>query len=165
MVDIYKNKSKLEEYLLLKNFLDIDTDIDINIKTKYHDNIHEKGIYLIENNLMTTKEIIKFIKEQDYYYSFDKPFIFSQKRDPKVFSSIGITSECPNYKENIKLIKDNELYKLYDGSTADLKDKFYVEILKQVKTVNDMESIFEIFPNLYINGTLLSIPNPHFYYF
>ncbi len=119
-------------------------------------------MHLIKNNLMTTKEIIKFIKEQDYYYSFDKPFIFSEKRDPKIFSYIGITSECPNYKENIKLIKDNELFKLYDGSTSELKDKFYVEILKQIKIVNDMESIFEIFPNLYIKVRLLLYINNKF---
>ena len=163
MVDIYKNKDKIEEYILLKNILEKDKNVDTKIIQDYRDNIHNKGKSLIEKGKMTNKQIIKFIKEQDYYYSFDKPFIYDRKkRDAKIFSFIGITSKCPDFKENIKLIKDNELYKLYDKSTPELKDFFYKEILKQMETFNDMESIFETFPQSYIKGRFLLFINRKF---
>ena len=112
---------------------------------------------LIERNKMTTKEIINFIKNQDYYYS--PAFIYDKKRDYKIFKYIKITSECKDYKENIRLIRENELYKLYDYSTPSMKDLFYGEIVKQIEKVNDMENIFEIFPMEYIKGHLLHIIN------
>ena len=88
-------------------------------------------------------------------------FLTKKKRDPTILNYIKITSKFKDYKENIKLIKDYELYKLYDNSTIDMKKMFYSEILKQIQSFNDIESIFEIFPSGYITGLLLDYINRH----
>jgi hypothetical protein len=109
MVDKYFNKS-LEEYLLLKNFIKENNKIDHKILVQYYEYIHVKGMYLIKGNQMTIESIIKFIKTQDIYY-YDDNFNHNKNRDPDIFNYIKITSVCENYKENIKLVKTNELYK------------------------------------------------------
>ena len=159
MVDIYKNKKSLDEYLLLNKFIDLDKEKKIpqNVFIKYQNNIHLKGMDLIQNNKMTTKEIINFIKYQDYFYSDN--CISHPKRDTEIFKYIKITSKFKDYKESIKLIKEKELYKLYDSSPLSKKDLFYSEILKHIDEVNEMERIYEIFPSEKINGRLLQFIN------
>ena len=161
MVDIYINKNNLKEYLLLKQFINLDNNkINQNVLNKYYDNIHDIGMHLIKENKMTIKEIIDFIKNQDYYYGIQN--IFHPKREPEIFGYIKITNKCKNYKENIDLIKKNELYKLYDYSPDSMKDMFYNEFLKQIETINDMENIFAIFPSEYITKRLLKHINNKF---
>ena len=160
MIDTYINKENFEEYLLLGNFIKLGNNINTKIIDKFHKNIHEKGISLIKNDKMTPKQIANFIKCQDYYYGIK--YVFDEKkRDPTILNYIKITSKFKDYKENIKLIKDYELYKLYDNSTIDMKKMFYSEILKQIQSFNDIESIFEIFPSGYITGLLLDYINRH----
>ena len=149
MVDIYINKNNLEEYLLLKDFIDDKNQkIEPNTFVKYYNKIHDTGMRLIKDNKMTAEQIIKFIKNQDIYYSNSKQYYGSFKRDPEIFSYLKITD-----KKNIQLIKDNKLYKLYDKSSFEMKVRFSLEITKQVKTFNDMDYVFEIFSDDYITDS------------
>ena len=113
---------------------------------------------LIKYNKMTTKEIIDFIKCKDYFY-YSNSCYSDRRRDHGIFKYIEITSKNNYYKENIKLIKENGLYKLFDNSIPMIRDYFYIEILKQIDTFKDINNIFEIFPDNYIKGSLLSLIN------
>ena len=156
MVDTYIKKN-LNDYLLLKNFIK-KGNINSNILDKYYTNIHVKGMTLIINNKMTPKEIINFITTQDYYYYNDK-WSTNPNRDPEIFNYINISSNYENYKENILLIKENYLFKLYDKSTQEMKERFYSILLNQINTLNDMKNIFNIFPSEYIRGRFLDLIN------
>ena len=86
--------------------------IDSKSINDYYYKVHNKGMYLIKNDKMTTKEIINFMLSQDiYYYKKDKKN--DNNRDPIIFKFIPITYIDKNYLENVKLIKQNNLWDLF----------------------------------------------------
>ena len=64
---------------------------------------------------MTTKQIINFISSQDIFY-YDPSYNKDNNRDPMIFEYIPITDVDKNYLENIKLIKERNLWNLFSGS-------------------------------------------------
>ena len=105
--------------------------------------LHKKGINLIENRQLKTKDIIKFVTSQDIFY-FSPRYKNSEKRDPIVFKYIPITNIDKEYLNNIQLIKDNRLYELFIDSPNDLRKKFYNILLSQMKKIQ-ISKVFFIF--------------------
>ena len=151
MIDFYSNK-ELHEFCKLNNIVGLLKGNKINSKNidYYYNKVHNKGMYLIRHNKLLSEEIINFILSQDIYY-FNPSYKNNENRDPEIFSYIPITDENKNYKINIKLIKDNDLWNLFADSYFMTKRKFHQVLLSQMKKVKDLKSIFDIFPIKYFD--------------
>ena len=99
---------------------------------------------LINNHDLSVNEIITNIKTKDIYYS-DPKYINDDNRDPSIFRHIPITNINEKYKENIQLIKENNLLDIFLNSNDKKKKEFYSIFLEQIKKVLDFQTIFEIF--------------------
>ena len=118
--------------------------INIEKEAEMSGNIHDKGMELIEQNKMTTDEIINFIKTKDIFY-YDDIYYSNPNRNPDIFKYIQITSKCKNYKENITSLKANpDLFDLFKNS-KEKRIKFYENFLFQIEKFVDMNIIFDIF--------------------
>ena len=151
MVDYYSNKS-LNEFCkldiiagLLKNQKIMTKKFDI-----FYNKIHQKGMNLIKNKKLTTKEIINFITSQDIYY-YNPIFKNNNNRDPKIFNYIPITDIDKNYLDNIKQIKDFRLWEIFSESNYKTQSYFKSVIIEQMNKIRDFNSIFEIFPLEYFD--------------
>ena len=123
LVEFYKSKEPYHYYV-----------------KKFYNNIHNKGLKLIENKEMNLIQIIEFIQKYDiFYYSQE----YEKDRDPKIFKDIQITDIDKNYKENIKILKDNRIWSIFVNSKKE--KEFYKIFLEQVKKVKDFAFIFELF--------------------
>ena len=142
LIEYQSNKSlnelcDLKKYLLMEN-------LGKDIMEYYYNKIHKKGLGLIENGKLEPKEIIHFIINQDVFYSL-KEYENSPKREPKIFKYIPITNKNNNYKEYIKLIKDENLWNIFSNSKPEMKIEFYSILLNQMENIIDFKSIFDIF--------------------
>ena len=162
LLSLYSTK-KLSElvklYKIVKILQEIPTII-LEQKEELYQKIHEKGMNLIINGKLNVSEIISFIKEQDIYYS-NSNYKNNTKRDPAIFRYIPITDNNNNkdYLENIKLIKQANLYNIYDESDKNMKIYFYKIILEQIKKVMDFKSIFDLFPLEKIDADFVELIN------
>ena len=126
----YYSNEDLNELCKLHNLVRL-LNINSKLKEKFYYILHEKGINLIKNGKLEIQAIIFFITCQDIFY-FDQRYKNNEKRDPIVFKYIPITNTNKEYLNNIKLIKDCELYRLFIDSSHDLKKKFYNILLDQM---------------------------------
>ena len=156
MVNTYIRRN-LDDYLLLNKICE-NINIKTDIKEEYYNNIHNKGMNLIKNKKMSTKEILLFIKTKDVYYFRDN-FSENVNRDPNIFKYIHISSNDKDYKENIKLIKEYNVCNLFDKSNNVAQKKFYLSFLDQIDKFNDLINIFEIFSSEFKNDILLTLLN------
>ena len=157
----HKNYQILDYYKILKNLIEYQSNKSLNelcdlkkyllrenlgkdIMEYYYNKIHKKGLGLIENGKLEPKEIIHFIINQDVFYSL-KEYENSPKREPKIFKYIPITNKNNNYKEYIKLIKDENLWNIFSNSKPEMKIEFYSVLLNQMENLVDFKSIFDIF--------------------
>ena len=111
---------------------------------------------------MNVNEIINFIISKDIYY-YNPNFKNHNNRDPKIFQYIPITDIDNNYLYNITLIKKNNLWNLFSESNISLRKKFYEILLDQIKKLEDIESIFLIFPIKDIDKDLTLLLNQKIY--
>ena len=144
MIDFYKDKN-LNKFCQLHNIVGLLKIYNISTKSIeiFYNILHQKGMELIKNKILTNEEIFNFIFFQDIYY-FNPIFKNSNNRDPEIFRYISITDIDKNYLENIKKIKENKLWSLFSEQNS--KMKFYGIILEQMKKLKDFKSIFDIFP-------------------
>ena len=151
LVNFYSNK-ELNELCNLKKILFLFKSNNLKIYNidKFHKKIHEKGIQLIINNNMNIDEIMDFINKKDIYY-YDKKYIKDELREPKIFEYIPITEVDNDYEKNIEILKNNEIWKIYEDSSYKLKEKFYNSFLRQIKKVKQFKYIFDLFSLDHIN--------------
>ena len=124
-----------------------------NLINTFYKKVHEKGMTLIQNNQLTTEEIFTFIMSQDVYYC--KPTNSkSEFRDPEIFKYIPITKRKngdDEYLRNIDFIRNNRLFELFSEQNYKVVKKFQEILLAQMKTMSDLKSIFDIFPQKFID--------------
>ncbi len=151
LVNFYSNK-ELNELCNLKKILFLFKSNNLKIYNidKFHKKIHEKGIQLIINKNMNIDEIMDFINKKDIYY-YDKKYIKDELREPKIFEYIPITEVDNDYEKNIEILKNNEIWKIYEDSSYKLKEKFYNSFLRQIKKVKQFKYIFDLFSLDHIN--------------
>jgi hypothetical protein len=158
----YLNKS-LDEFCKLNALIDFlkTQKIKDKILEEYYISIHNKGLNLIKKGDLKAEQIIYFMQKQDVYYYKDN-FKKNNLRDPIIFNYIPITKkendDKDEYLKNIKLIKDNRLWELYNES-GNLQSKFFNIILGQMENYRDFKAIFEIFPIKYLNQNLAFLLN------
>ena len=158
----YLNKS-LDEFCKLNALIDFlkTQKIKDKILEEYYISIHNKGLNLIKKGDLKAEQIIYFMQKQDVYYYKDN-FKKNNLRDPIIFKYIPITKkendDKDEYLNNIKLIKDNRLWELYNES-GNLQSKFFNIILGQMENYRDFKAIFEIFPIKYLNQNLAFLLN------
>ena len=149
MVDFFSSK-QLNEFCSLDKVIGLLKNQKIDSKSikDYYYKVHQKGMYLIKNGKLTIKEIIDFMLSQDIYY-YNEAFKNDSNRDPIIFKYIPITDSDKNYLKNVKLIKQNDLYNIFSGSSFPIKDRFHKILLEQMQKIKDFKSIFDIFPLQY----------------
>ena len=156
----YSNKS-IEDLCKLRNILQLTSKENESYNKNQQnldDKIHDMGINLIRNKKLTSDKIIFFITEQDAYY-FQKEINDIKKKNPEILRNIPITNVEENYLENIELMKDKKLWKIIVESKEEIKIKFCEVLLEQIKNVNDLKSIFDIFPIDEINKSFTGLIN------
>ena len=153
----YASYKDLKELCKLKDFLPLlskdrrGQDITRNFYIK----IHQRGIDLIKNKKLTTDEIFSFIMVQDVFY-FKPIFNKNELRDPEIFKYIPIVKNKKKkidreYINNIKKIKDNSLFLIFNECSYDTKKRFYQILLGQMEIMSDIKAIFDIFPIKFID--------------
>ena len=150
LVDIYANET-LDEFYNLKSLINTLNNQLSNITIEnYYTKIHQKGMNLIKMEEMNdAEEIIKFIYEKDIFYQ-DEKYVNSEFRDPLIFSYIPIGNHYPDYLHNINLLKEKEVWKLFNKSNMNIINAFHQVFLDQVNDTKDLVSLLDIFPNEYI---------------
>ena len=150
LVDIYANET-LDEFYNLKSLINTLNNQLSNITIEnYYTKIHQKGMNLIKMEEMNdAEEIIKFIYEKDVFYQ-DEKYVNSEFRDPLIFSYIPIGNHYPDYLHNINLLKEKEVWKLFNKSNMNIINAFHQVFLDQVNDTKDLVSLLDIFPNEYI---------------
>ena len=143
LVNFYETQN-LNDFVKLANFIQYIKQPNKKIET-FYTKLHNKGIKLIQNNQLSIEQIVTFIVSQDIYYY--KPSYNSNytQRDGSIMKYIPITDVDPNYKNNIQLLKDNNICRLFLNSHFYVKKQFIDSILEQIKKVRDFQSIFELF--------------------
>ena len=151
LVNSYSNRN-LKDFCKLHNIVGMLKSQGINspIIEKFYKKIHIKGINLIIQKKLDTEEIIYFIICQDPYY-YNPYYKNDINRDPNIFNYIPITNSDENYLRYIYLIKENQLWKIFYESDINIKIKFYIILLNQMKKLEDINSIFMIFPIKFID--------------
>ena len=99
---------------------------------------------------MPSEEILNFIISKDIYY-YDDIYSRHYYRDPEIFSYL-IPYNDKNSKNLIEMIKQYKIYNLYSKSTKEMQNKFYNIFLQKIGKFNDINYIFEIFPNDFIKN-------------
>lgn len=125
LIDFYSTKS-LNALCNLNNFMRLFNLIKIQpkcLEDDLHRKIHLKIMNLINNHDLSVNEIITNIKTKDIYYS-DPKYINDDNRDPSIFRHIPITNINEKYKENIQLIKENNLLDIFLNSNDKKKKNF-----------------------------------------
>ena len=149
---LYKDLDELCKLNIFLPFINESKKGQILINNFYK-NIHTKGLNLIKNKQLTTTKIFDFILSQDVYY-YKQIFSKSKYRDPEIFKYISITKnnkDDDEYLKNLDIIKNNRLYLLFSDCGYEVQKTFQKILLAQVKTINDLKSIFYIFPRKYID--------------
>ena len=146
LIYFYSNKT-LNDFCKLHNIIIILKTQKINAKIieNFYEKVHSKGMSLIKEKKMDINEIIRFIVEKDIYY-YNPIFKHNNKREPKIFQYIPITDIDNNYLYYISLIKKYKLWSIFSESNITLRKEFYEILLNQMKKLEDIESIFMIFP-------------------
>ena len=147
LINFY-NKKTLNEFTELGkvfNLLKMSNIIGNKELENYYENLHFKGINLINKKIMEIEDIINFIYKQDIYY-YDRKYKNHNLRNPNIFRNIDITSNNKNYLINIKKLKENKIWELFKDSNIDIKVEFYNSFLDQIKIILDLKNIFDLFP-------------------
>ena len=156
-----KESSILEvsEYIIFEEYLEYFSN-----KSKPAENIKIKQDLL---KLLSTNECQKFLKNKNNISKLQKFCLKNKlkyngniiiKQDPEIMREIPITDASPEYMDNIKLIKDNKIIEHFiNTENTEMEKKFYEIILKQIKKIMDLNSIFEIFPIEKINERFLPL--------
>ena len=156
LINFYYNKT-LNEFFELKKVIELlrSNNVIDNIDVEnYYKRLHFKGIILINNKKLEIDDIINFLYKQDVYY-YDIKYKRDNQRDPLIFKYIDITNKNENYLINIKKLKENKIWELFQESTEGQKLKFYDSFLFQIQTFADFKNIFELFPIEVINFDFL----------
>jgi len=117
----------------------------------YYVKIHQKGMNLIKMEEMNEAiDIMSFIYEKDIFYQ-DEKYINNENRDPSIFSYIPIGNNNPDYENNIRILKEKQIWNLYNKSSAKVLNAFHQVFLVQVNDIRDLENLMDLFPNDEIN--------------
>ena len=159
MINFFSNK-ELNEFCKLHNIVGILKGQKINSRCieYFYNKVHQRGMNLIRNNKLTPKEIITFILAQDIYY-YNPILKNNYNRDPTIFSYIPITDKDKNYLNNIKLIKEKDLWNIFSESDKHIRTKFHETFLDQMTNIKDFKSIFDIFPRNYFDKDFTNLIN------
>jgi hypothetical protein len=162
LVDIYANET-LDEFCNLKTFVDmLKTHLTNETIENYYIKIHQKGMNLIKMEEMNeVEEIIKFIYEKDIFYQ-DEKYINNENRDPLIFSYIPIGNKHPDYQNNIQILKDKQIWNLYNKSNANILNAFHQVFLNQINDIRDLESLLDLFSDDEINKQFIEDINIKF---
>ena len=161
ILNVFSNK-ELNVLCKLHNIINIlkNEKLNINYIQKFYNKVHEKGMSLIKNKNLRTKEIIQFLVTQDVYYFYPN-FTKNDYRDSEVFKYIPITDEDENYLDNIDLIRQNKLWSIFSENHK-MQTKLYQILIGQMKKIRDFKSIFDIFPPKLINKEFTLLINGKF---
>ena len=153
---------KLSELCKIHNYKNlVRSDLKDDLIIIFYEKIHSKGISLIRNGMMKMEEIATFITTQDIFY-FSERYRKSEKRDPKIFDYIHITDDDKNYLNNLKIIEEKQIMKLFNDLNIDNEEKLYKTLLNQMKKIRDFKSIFQLFPTNNINMRFAKLINEKF---
>ena len=156
LVDIYANET-LDELCNLRQFKELlQKHLSKNTLENYYIKIHQKGMNLIKMGEMNDiNEIISFIYEKDEFYKNNK-YINDENRDPSIFEYIPIGNTYQNYQYNIDVLKEKQIWKLFEESKGKVINAFHKIFLDQVLNINDLESLLDLFPDKEISKLFIT---------
>jgi len=125
LINFYSYKT-LDELCQLQNFINFfkKHNIELYEIEKLYKLIHSRGMNYIMNNKFTIPQILNFIHKKDIYYYSD---VYKNNilRDPKIFKFIPITDKDKDYLNNIKLLNENRIFRIFEISDKKKKNNFY----------------------------------------
>jgi len=162
LVDIYANET-LDELCNLRQFKELlQKHLSKDTLENYYIKIHQKGMNLIKmGEMYDTNEIISFIYEKDEFYK-NKLYINNENRDPSIFEFIPIGNMYQNHQYNIDVLKEKQIWKLFEESKGVVINAFHKIFLDQVLNINDLESLLDLFPDKEINKFFITDINNKF---
>ena len=155
LVDIYSNET-LDELCDLKKFKELLKQyLKKDTIENYYIKIHQKGMNLIKMEEMNdVNEIISFIYDKDEFYKNDF-YINNENRDPTIFEYIPIGSTFQDNLNNINILKEKQVWKLFNKSNEYIINAFHKIFLDQILNIKDLNSLFDIFPDKEIKKTFI----------
>ena len=140
LIDINVKTKNLDNLVKIKNMIihlkQNGKDIK-KLNENLNDAIHDTGISLALTRKLSNKEIISFIKNDDYYKLDD--YKTSSKRDPYVFKYFNFFDEN---KEGFGEFINLKLYNKFPAKKRDL----YKIFIEKLKKFDDLNILFELFP-------------------
>ena len=154
---IIKIKEVNEKYLNLENLFKIKEEVKYfheknkiqnNTLFKIMESIHDVGISLSSKKRFSNIDIINFISKDIFYISDD--YNENSKRDPNIFMNFDIHEENKlGFKEFVEL----KLYLKFKAREKGLYEIF----INKIKTLDDLNILFQLFPKDKLNSTFLEI--------
>ena len=141
---LYYINGTLEEFENLIDLLEILEDEDLISKDnfkRYYRNLHRKGVRLIQEKVLNINQIMEFIFKKDIFYYHKK---YKENSDPSIFSYIPITPRDINYENNIKVMRENEVWTLFTDKRK--KQEFFTAFFEQINNIMELRHIFDLLP-------------------
>ena len=107
------------------------------------------------SEMIDTNEIISFIYEKDEFYQ-NEDYINNENRDPKIFEYITIWTNNPDYQYNINILREKQIWKLFNKSKENIINEFHKVFLEQVLNIKDLENLLNLFPDKEINKAFIA---------